>query len=247
MRNALLILCFLLACGGVDGQTVKPKGALTFLKMYMPPAKRDTVWRAGRIVKPGSWFEQHAWCQTDIPDSALKRMKAVYKDKYIKIPLKQLCYLKLLHYNKTGQIQLGEMVCNKSVAGKLIKIFKALYTNKYPIERMVLVDNYNADDEKSMAANNTSCFNYRVVAGTTALSKHSLGKAVDINPLYNPCVKKGTVSPASGKAYANRSLQGTPFPLITTTDLCYRLFRQYGATWGGAWRSLKDYQHFEFP
>ena len=37
-----------------------------------------------------------------------------------------------------------------------------------------------------MEADNTSCFNYRVVAGTNRVSKHGLGTAVDINPRENP-------------------------------------------------------------
>ena len=33
--------------------------------------------------------------------------------------------------------------------------------------------------------------------------------------------------------------------MIDRNDLCYRLFVKHGFTWGGSWRSLKDYQHFE--
>ena len=98
-----------------------------------------------------------------------------------------------------------------------------------------------------MAANNTTCFNYRTVAGSSKLSAHSLGKAVDINPLYNPCVKTRhghtTIQPARGKAYTDRNRKFNY--KIDRQDLCYRLFRQHGFTWGGDWRSLKDYQHFE--
>lgn len=57
---------------------------------------------------------------------------------------------------------------------------------------MTLIDNYDADDERSMTANNTSAFCYRTVAGSTKLSTHSRGLAVDINPLYNPYVKSKT-------------------------------------------------------
>ena len=112
---------------------------------------------------------------------------------------------------------------------------------------MTLIDNYNADDELSMRANNTSCFNFRKVAGSKVLSKHSTGHAIDINPLYNPYFKKrnGKIfyQPKTAKAYLNRNHK---FPYkITKGDLCYKLFIQHGFKWGGDWKTVKDYQHFE--
>ena len=99
-----------------------------------------------------------------------------------------------------------------------------------------------------MLHNNTSCFNYRRVAGSKTLSYHSQGKAIDINPLYNPCVKRlhngsTSVSPKTGRAYSNRSK--TFKYKIDHNDLVYKLFKKHGFTWGGDWKSLKDYQHFE--
>ena len=164
------------------------------------------------------------------------------------VPLTDLCYLRILHYNAEGKLQLGEMICNKLIANDLIAIFRTLYINHYRIERMVLVDAYNANDELSMQDNNTTCFNFRRIKGKSKLSKHSLGLAVDINPLYNPHVKynnqnKMIVAPQKGLAYANRNKH---FPYkIDASDLCYKLFKQHGFRWGGAWRHSKDYQHFE--
>lgn len=147
-----------------------------------------------------------------------------------------------------GDAQRGVIVCNKQIANDLKEIFKELYAAKYPIERIRPISEYGNDDERSMRANNTSCYCYRVVEGSTKLSKHAQGMAIDINPLYNPCVRRkkdGTllIQPATGKPYVNRSKSFNY--KITTQDLCYRLFIQHGFRWGGAWRSLKDYQHFE--
>ena len=126
-------------------------------------------------------------------------------------------------------------------------IFQKLYQQSYPIEKMVLVDTYDADDNASMADNNTSSFNYRVVEGTTHLSKHSLGLAIDINPRYNPYIHtlngQTVCSPENGSDYADRSKD---FPYkIDTEDYAYKLFLEYGFSWGGNWNSSKDYQHFE--
>ncbi len=156
--------------------------------------------------------------------------------------------LKIKHIDAEGVTHEGELICSHAIADDLREIFAELYKAKYPIERIRPISEYYSDDERSMQANNTSCFCYRAIAGTKRMSKHAMGMAVDINPLYNPCVKRhkdGTleVQPATGKPYVDRTKK---FKYkITKNDLCYRLFKQHGFRWGGEWRSKKDYQHFE--
>lgn len=164
------------------------------------------------------------------------------------IALEDLRYLKILHIGFDGEEHEGELIVNQAIADDILEIMEALYQNQYPIERMVLVDEYDGDDEKSMQANNTSCFNYRTVEGSRNLSKHSYGLAIDMNPFYNPCVR--TYADGSSKSfpegsdeYADRSKD---FPYkIDQDDLCYQLFTEHGFRWGGTWNSLKDYQHFD--
>lgn len=156
--------------------------------------------------------------------------------------------LRVLHYDAEGKVHEGEMVCNKAIAADLLDIFRQLYEARYPIGLMKRIDHYDADDERSMTANNTSCFCCRSIAGSTKLSKHALGLAVDINPLYNPCVRQGrdgkvSVEPKAGTPYADRS-RPSPYKL-GRGDLCHRLFMEHGFVWGGDWRTVKDYQHFE--
>lgn len=156
--------------------------------------------------------------------------------------------LTVQHVDFAGKTQLGVIICNKAIANDFRQIFAELYRAKYPIERIRPISEYDNDDERSMQANNTSCYCYRNIEGSTRLSKHAQGMAIDVNPLYNPCVKRkqdGTllVQPSTGAPYVNR---GKAFKYkITRRDLCYRLFVRHGFRWGGAWRSLKDYQHFE--
>lgn len=159
-----------------------------------------------------------------------------------------LRYVHIIHYDFDGNLAEGELICHNFIAEDLLEIFYDLYASEYQIEKVTLIENYNGDDTASMADNNTSCFNYRVVDGTKSLSRHALGLAIDINPLYNPYIrydKKGgqTVSPVEGEAYADRTVS---FPYkIDPDDLCYRLFAEHGFTWGGNWNSSKDYQHFQ--
>ena len=208
-------------------------------------------WKAGTIVTASlvkAYGEDKCFSSFPISHNIYKRIEGKSYKKGCNVPLTDLCYLRILHYNAEGKLQLGEMICNKLIANDLIAIFRTLYINHYRIERMVLVDAYNANDELSMQDNNTTCFNFRRIKGKSKLSKHSLGLAVDINPLYNPHVKynnqnKMIVAPQKGLAYANRNKH---FPYkIDASDLCYKLFKQHGFRWGGAWRHSKDYQHFE--
>lgn len=154
-----------------------------------------------------------------------------------------LDYLKITYYGFDNKPHIGDMVVSKEVSKEVIEIFKELYENKYPIEKISLIDNYGADDELSMSANNTSSFCYRVVDGSKVLSNHSKGLAIDINPLINPMVKNGVVSPRKGQDYIerNENVKG----MITKGDACYNAFTKRGWTWGGEWSNLKDYQHFE--
>lgn len=185
--------------------------------------------------------------QQEITDAIFARIKGKsYKDNCT-TPRSDLRYLRIRHYDQAGKVLDGELICHKSIAGDLLDIFKELYKAKYPIERMVLVDEYQADDEASMRANNSSAFNFRYISGTKSLSRHSRGMAIDINPRYNPYVRqrggRTLVEPANGKDYVDRTKD---FPYkIEKGDLCYRLFIAHGFTWGGDWKNSKDYQHFE--
>lgn len=158
--------------------------------------------------------------------------------------------LHIKHIDGEGKTQVGVLVCNKMISKDLQEIFAELYKAKYPIERMRPISEYGDDDEASMRANNTSCYCYRVVEGSTKLSNHARGLAIDINPLYNPCVRRkkdGTIliQPATGKPYVDRKKKFKN--KITKCDLCYRLFMEHGFKWGGNWNTVKDYQHFEKP
>ena len=162
-----------------------------------------------------------------------------------------LRYIRVLHYGFDGEIHIGELIVNQMIENDILEIFKELFDEKYPIEQMVLIDEYGADDELSMQANNTSSFNFRMVAGTTKLSKHAYGLAIDINPLYNPYVRTQNgiqiISPDNAGEYVDRTLDCEYY--IQKDDVIYKIFLKHGFTWGGDWTSSLDYQHFQkvFP
>lgn len=184
---------------------------------------------------------------SEIDEATFARIKGKsYKDN-CPIPLEDLRYLHVLHKDIKGITHEGELVCNVYIASDVLEIFRALFLADYPIERVRLVDEYGADDETSMRDNNSSCFNFRFISHTTKISKHGLGLAVDINTLYNPYVKtvngKLIIEPATAGEYTDRS-KNFPYK-IEKGDLCYKLFIERGFEWGGEWKTVKDYQHFE--
>lgn len=165
------------------------------------------------------------------------------------LPREDLRYLHVLHVTLDGETLEGEMIVNYHIAEDVLDILKQLYEAKYPIEKIRLIDEYNADDEASMEDNNSSSFNFRFISHTTRVSKHGLGLAVDINTLYNPYTKivdgERIIEPVTGEPYLDRDAD---FPYkIDHEDLCFKLFTEHGFEWGGDWEDRKDYQHFEIP
>lgn len=170
------------------------------------------------------------------------------------IGLSDLRYLKMLHINFDGDYQVGEMIVNKSVAGEVLEIFEILCAEGYQIHSMYLIDNYwagdgDSSDWYSIDDNNTSCFCYRTATGSGNLSKHALGKAIDINPQQNPYVTYNSdgspkYSHDNASNYVSNRSSDTAH-VITTNDRAYELFTSRGWTWGGSWSSPKDYQHFQ--
>lgn len=185
-----------------------------------------------------------------LPDSVFKRMLGKSFPEDCKIMKEDLVYMKIKHYGFDGELHVGELVVNEKIASAVEQVFTGLLDLKYPIEKIRLIDEYDAKDEASMTDNNTSAFCYRTIAGKDKLSKHALGLAIDINPLYNPCItfnKDGSikkVEPEAGRAYIERDASDPR--RIKKGSGIYKLFIENGFIWGGDWNSLKDYQHFEY-
>ena len=184
-----------------------------------------------------------------IPDDIFAKMQGKSFKDNCTVPREDLRYLKVLHVGFDGETHTGELVVSRLIADDVLDIFKQLYETGYEIEKIRLIDEYDADDEKSMSDNNSSAFNFRYISYSTKLSKHALGLAVDINTLYNPYVKnvdgRRNVETANAEKYTDRSIE---FPhKIDHDDLCYKVFAEHGFEWGGDWEHAKDYQHFEMP
>ena len=155
-----------------------------------------------------------------------------------------LRYVRVLYVDFDDAEQEGELMVHRQVADDVIDIFYKLYQKRYQLASVKLVDDFGqpGDDGNSMRANNTSAFCYRQVTGTKHLSWHSFGAAIDINPLQNPYMNKGRVSPEEAREFLDRK-DKRPH-MIDRSDYCYKVFHAHGWKWGGDWNGDKDYQHF---
>jgi len=161
------------------------------------------------------------------------------------VPLQDLRYLTLSHWGFDDQVHIGHMVVHKDIAEEIIEIFAELFEHKFPIERMEIIDEYDADDERSMEDNNSSAFCFRANTTTPGVySKHSYGIAIDINPRINPYIRGDLVLPRNAEEYVDRSGHYKGMITDTPDNVCYQAFARRGYAWGGHWDGRKDYQHF---
>jgi len=154
-----------------------------------------------------------------------------------------LTYLTISHWDFEGNRQQGHMIVAEEIGREVLEIFEEIFHAGFPIERMKLIDFYNALDYYSMADNNSVAFNFRTIAGTSTLSRHAFGMAIDINPIQNPYIRGDTIWPAAGAEYIDRG--NIRAGMITRGCPVYTAFTSRGWIWGGNWTSPRDYHHFE--
>ena len=203
---------------------------------------------------PGSGAEQAGLPAYDasvrrIGPELARRMRRSHDPDRCPVPLDRLRHLTVSHVDLEGRARTGEIVVHRDHAVDLVGVFRELYDAGFPIRRMRLVDAYGGDDDRSMAADNTSGYNCRRVAGTQGWSRHAFGAAVDINPRENPYVTDDGVRPPSGRRFArvSRAPGAAVAPgVVRRGDVVTRAFERIGWTWGGTW-SQPDYQHFTAP
>ena len=156
-----------------------------------------------------------------------------------------LAYLQLDHVTFGGTAR-GELVVAAALAARTVALFRRLWQLGFPVRQLRLVDDFAASDDASMAADNSSAFNFRLIAGTDLLSQHALGRAIDINPVENPWRKvdragESRVVPDAGRAFVDRA---TIRPgMIVRPGPIVAVFDELGWEWGGDWRHSFDDHH----
>ena len=151
----------------------------------------------------------------------------------------QLRAVSVSYWGFDGTPRRGRIVVAKRLAPGLVTVFRKLWDARFPIRRLQPVSAYGGDDDRSMAADNTSGFNCRFVGGTSRWSMHAYGEAIDVNPVENPYVRGRTVSPPAGRAYLDRTMPRKG--MAVQGGILVRAFAAAGWKWGA---SFGDYQHF---
>ncbi len=200
---------------------------------------------AGQVAVPStsmSSWPQFAWTSSSLDGTTRSLMTGRSWRHGCPVGLGALRVVSLSYWGFDHKPHRGQLVVNADSVNAVVKALRSIYLARFPIRQMRLVDYYAGDDERSMANDNTSAFNCRIVPGTTVWSQHAYGRAVDINPLENPEVLGSKVDPPSARRWADRRLHDVG--LIHHGDVVWRAFTSVGWKWGGDWTSLKDYQHF---
>jgi hypothetical protein len=202
------------------------------------PGPSPSLSPSSEDVHPIGWYAR----VTAIDPVTRARMKYSWHEG-CPVLIKNLRLIRMSFFGFDREVHLGEMVVHRTVAGDVVRVFHTMFGARYPIRRMRLIDDYRGNDDRSMAADNTSAFNCRRVTGGSAWSQHSYGWAIDINPVENPYVSSsGKVLPPAGREFVDRSKRARG--MIHHGDVVWRAFRSVGWGWGGDWRSFQDYQHF---
>ena len=194
-------------------------------------------------------FAEYSYSISKITPEIKKRMiKGNSWRKGCPVSLEDLHYLKLTHIDFNGRDKRGEIIVHKDVAHEVTEIFEDLYKIGYPIRKMKLVSDYKGSDWQSIESDNTSAFNCRSATGSKKWSKHSYGKAIDINPIENPYISRsGRISHKASLQYRKRVHKEstlTDKAVLLKYDKATQIFKKYGWKWGGDWSKVKDYQHF---
>lgn len=153
-----------------------------------------------------------------------------------------LRWVRLVFWGFDERRHTGELLVHRAAARDLVSVFARLYRARFPIEEMRITRRAEQTAPPTGDGNNTGAFNCRPARGQTSYSEHAYGLAVDVNPFQNPYLNDGIVLPELASAYLRRGWHRPG--MIRPDGVVVRAFAAIGWEWGGAWRTLKDYQHF---
>lgn len=157
------------------------------------------------------------------------------------VGIADLRYVTVVFRGFDGKAHTGELVVNKTATGKVVRVFRRLFDLGFPLEEMRLPGTADVTAPPTGDGDDTAAFVCRPVRGQTKFSAHAYGLAIDVNPFHNPYVKGSRVLPELASAYLDRSWKRPGMFLRGSASV--KAFTDEGFTWGGDFRSLKDYQH----
>ncbi len=246
MVPAAVLMMTVTACATANEQPTAPQSAHTSTAPVRVNTTSETVAphgvarHLGGIADPSDTF--HATVQPIVGSVAARIVGHSWRQG-CPVPIAQLRYVRIPYWGFDGIVHRGELIVHQDAVDTILMVFKHLQSARFPIERMQLVDDFAANDDRSTLANNTSAFNCRAVTGGHSWSQHAYGRAMDINPVQNPYVyRDGHVLDPAAITYLDRNRQRPG--MIAANDVATAAFARAGWGWGGDFVSFKDYQHF---
>jgi hypothetical protein len=228
---------------GADRAEAVPSSEVTDPTASPDPSLPAATHEASTIDRTEEGFE-FEWLVTEVDDSNRAELASTWRPD-CPVAFADLRLVELTHWNYSGEPVRGRMVIHRDHVDDVRAVFARLYEARFPIERMELIDAYDGDDDASMAANNSSAFNCREIAGSPGVwSEHASGGAIDLNPLVNPWIRGTRVEPPGGEQFVDRDQDARG--LIRAGDVVTDAFARVGWIWGGTWTASKDYQHFSW-
>ena len=158
------------------------------------------------------------------------------------VGLDDLRYLTVSFWGFDDRVHTGELLVHRDMAHDVVTAFRRLHRARFPMEEMRVVDAPELDLPPTGDGNNTTAFVCRPVRGSTSWSQHAYGRAVDVNPFFNPYVKDEVVLPELASYFTTRD-RGHP-GMHVPGGPSVRAFDRIGWKWGGTWTSPKDWMHF---
>ncbi len=175
-----------------------------------------------------------------IIDSAMSFAEAVAGSTAPLEIIDSLSMVDVNYYSFDRKLHQGQIIADARLEDDIYEIFQLIEKIKFPVGKVIPIVAYSWEDGDSMADNNSSAFNFRVIANTSKLSLHSFGRAVDINPVQNPVIYPTGIIAPEGAVYRprNKGAFHASHPVVQE-------FVKRGWHWGGNFEQPKDYHHFE--
>lgn len=208
-----------------------------YVKILLSPMKEHI---------PEKEFFELGTIENPIVDSQMSREEALRSNPNFflspEIFIRQVL-LEVIYKSLDEKYHRGQIVVDKDLKIDVENFFNFLLENNFPVQKVVPIAHarFDFDDGLSMAEGNSSGFNPRNIAGTDRPSNHALGRAIDVNPFQNPFIKDGAIEP-KGAIY-DPTKPGT----FVSGSSIVEFLKMLGWIWGGDYKEIKDYHHFEKP
>lgn len=150
----------------------------------------------------------------------------------------------LNHWGFDDTVHRGRLVVQADEVTEVKRVFRRLLERQFAIRRMRPAAAYDNSMRASDRDNNTMAFSCKR-ADDKSWTAPSYGRVIRINPVRNPRVHRGTVSPAKGRRFLDR--RNVRRGMLVGDDAAVRAFAGRGWDWRGDRDTWRDYGQFRRP